>query len=151
MSVIFSAGGQQVFSYDYSMEEIIGVYACERNFYDHEDVVDFVFPHTIDSLDISIDTTHVRTPWTIKEVVIQKLLCHSTCTTCTGPTENDCDGCGANQAIFDGQCDCDVDTLYFNNSGTCSLTCTSGTYKNIVQRACTSDCTDFPYIFIDDD
>ena len=54
IGVIFSENSVQVHAYYYSMEEIIGVYSCGRNYYDHEDVVDFTFSHTGDDLSFSI-------------------------------------------------------------------------------------------------
>ena len=86
----------------------------------------------------------------MKEVVIQLLRCDSTCATCSGPTADDCETCsGANEVVINGECECDVDNDYYNSTSGCTQTCPGGTYKNPVQRICTSDCTDFPYLFIE--
>lgn len=51
------------------------------------------------------------------------LECDSSCLTCSGPTQYDCVTCAANQIVVDGDCVCDVDSGYYNSSGTCVTTC----------------------------
>ena len=58
------------------MEDIVGEYLCGRNYWDHHDVIDFVFPHTGTSIDLDIEVTHDNYAWGMKEAVVQLLLCN---------------------------------------------------------------------------
>lgn len=47
--------------------------------------------------------------------------CHSTCETCTGPTENDCLSCAPNLLLQNNKCVNTCDKGYFMEAGACTL------------------------------
>ena len=108
------------------MEEVVGEYKCGRNYLDHEDVVDFWFPHTSSSItDFTITVSDDGFAWGVREILMHVLECDSSCTTCDGPTEYDCLSCATNQVVVDGDCVCDISSGYYNDSGSCVQTCSS--------------------------
>lgn len=77
--------------------------------------------------------------------MIRLLVCHSSCSTCTGPSIADCTSCPANQIVSNNICVCNSTAGFYNNSGVCSTSC--GTlFKNNYTFACESTCT-WPYAF----
>jgi proprotein convertase subtilisin/kexin type 5 len=71
--------------------------------------------------------------------------CHSSCTTCNGPTIDDCDSCPQNQTVKEGYCKCDSQNGYYNLNGVCTKDC--GTkYQNPYTYECVTSCT-WPYAF----
>lgn len=89
--------------------------------------------------------------WGIREVILGVLKCDISCTSCNGPTEYDCLACGAHQVLVNGDCVCDVDTGWFNDTYAstpgCYQNCTGGNYSNPVTRTCTPDCSIVTYLF----
>ena len=88
--------------------------------------------------------------WGIRDVVVGVLRCDVSCSTCKGPTQYDCLSCPANQVLLNGDCVCDVDSGYFNdtqNGGVCTKNCTQNYYMNPVTRTCTADCSVVTYLF----
>ena len=86
MSILFTEGGFNRFQFQYQMENMPGEYLCGYSTYDHQDVVDFTFNHTSNSINMDIYASVNLSMWGIKEVQIHVLTCHSTCATCFGPT-----------------------------------------------------------------
>ena len=53
----------------------------------------------------------VELHWGIGAAMFTALSCHSSCTSCTGPTENDCTGCTlGTQTPVNGKCECNSGT-----------------------------------------
>lgn len=128
------------------MEHTVGEYKCGRNTLDHEDVVDFWFPHTSASINFKIEVSDHGFAWGVKEIIMHVMKCDSSCATCDGPTEFDCLTCSSNlEEVVDGDCVCDIGQGYYNESGTCVNKCSStAQYLNPETRTCTTGCPDFP-------
>ena len=83
-------------------------------------------------------------------MVIHALLCDSTCSTCTGPTQNDCTACtDTNKIPVNGFCQCDSANGYYLQSGSCVTSCGSE-IKNDLLYQCVTACS-FPNEFIHTD
>jgi len=74
------------------------------------------------------------------------LVCHSSCSSCSGPLISNCLTCPVNQMIVNNVCVCNSTAGYFNLSGVCTTNCGS-LYQNALLYTCVSSCS-FPNSFI---
>lgn len=117
------------------------------NYDDHFDVIDDWFKHTSSSISsLTIKANTQKFAWGIKEILIHVMICHTSCSSCRGPTSADCLTCPTNQILVNGICVCDSPNGYFNLTGTgCTTNC--GTlYQNPYTYTCVSSCS-WPYAF----
>jgi hypothetical protein len=146
MSILVQENGKNAFSFTYQMEGIAGEYLCGLNYDDHLDVMDGWFAHTASSItDLTVRASNDYYAWGIKEVILHVLICHTSCSSCSGPTISDCTACPTNQMVSGGYCVCNSTAGYYNSSGTCTNNC-STKYRDPYTRACVTTCS-WPYAF----
>lgn len=146
MSILVQENGKNAFSFTYQMEGIAGEYLCGLNYDDHLDVMDNWFTHTgssITNLVIKASTDYYA--WGIKELTINVLKCHSSCSSCSGSTISDCTGCPANQMVVGGYCVCNSTGGYYNLSNACTTDCMTK-YRDPFTYACVTTCS-WPFAF----
>jgi hypothetical protein len=128
------------------MEGAVGEYFCGHNYYDYHDVVDNWFTHSGSSIVLNIYSAYSGYAWGIKDMIMNLLKCHTSCTTCSGPLISNCLSCPTNQKVVNSYCVCDSGLGYYNLSGLCTQNCTT-LYKNALLYSCVSSCA-FPNSFI---
>lgn len=169
-ALYISSGGQNVFSYNYNSYGVVGEFLCLRNVLDVVQVVDGWWNHTTDSLSFtlqdngaSVGSSTIGTYYVgIREMIVYKLICDSSCATCSSYTSSDCTSCpNVGQIVFNwvcdptvgdctnlatppGQCVCDTGRGYFydTTAGACVLSCTNNAtvFKDKASRQCVSTC-----------
>jgi hypothetical protein len=149
MSIIFREGGKDIYSYNYLMEQVKGEYLCGQNYHDHITVIDFWFSHNTPGVSLEITASTTTNSWGLKDVVIEELLCDPSCTTCNGPSANDCTQCSSSthEVLVSGDCVCDIASGWYLSAGACTQTCpTTASFKDNTTRSCIASCV-FPLMF----
>ena len=69
--------------------------------------------------------------------MVTVLACHSVCATCTGPLQTDCLTCtDSTRRVVNNTCTCNTGLGYYEQSGSCTLTCNPGYYKDTITAKC---------------
>lgn len=160
---------QDAFSYNYYGYGTVGEFLCNKNTLDIVQVVDGWFLHSLNDLDFILTSNGASVGdyyFGMSELIIYKMICHATCATCSGPTEDDCLTCpNTGEIVFNGTCDytagnctssatppgkcvCDTAQDYFLNSGSCSTSCPAPNFRDKASRACVPSCP-APLVFGD--
>ena len=79
--------------------------------------------------------------WGLEGIAITVLKCHSKCSRCTGPSENDCLSCSTTGYIaINKTCVCDISLNYYkqNATGLCDVGCPAGAgwFRDNATRSC---------------
>jgi hypothetical protein len=164
-AISITSGTNDVFSYNYNSYGVVGEFLCLRNVLDVVQVVDGWWNHTSDSLSFTLSDNGASVGGYylgIREMIVYRLACHSSCATCSSYTADDCTSCpNTGQIVFNwvcdptagdctnlatppGQCVCDTGRGYFYDSTTssCVLSCTNNAtvFKDKASRMCVSTC-----------
>jgi hypothetical protein len=158
-----TSGSNNVFSYNYNSYGVVGEFLCLKNVLDVVQVIDGWWNDTSNSLSFTL--THNGGSvggyyLGIRELIIYKLKCDSSCATCSSYTANDCTSCpNIGQIVFNGTCDptagdctnlptppgqcvCDTGRGYFYNGTACVISCPNNAtdFKDKASRSCVPTC-----------